>query len=136
MALFSGLLTPHSAVSAGGQICAFFKGTVNGGRFGTAQWFGNALAGKSGATQELKCPDTAQMVLQLLERGAFLTQAAAQRLRAAVQLTRDAVEVRPVRTVAPQQAADPTGQAVAAHGASEQVCGRTFQELFEGALIL
>ena len=124
------------AVGAGGEACPFLEGAVEGRGLGEAELFGQGLDGEFVAAQVVDGQVASQVVLEFLEAGAFFAQVAAQGLRADVQLAGDAVQVGPVGAVAAEQAADAAGQAVAAIGAGQQVGGRVFEELLEGAFVL
>ena len=76
------------------------------------------------------------MVLEFLKAAAFFTQVAAQGLWADVQMCSNLLQIRPVRAVTAEQAADATGQAVATVRAGQQVGGRVLEELLEGAFVL
>ena len=111
------------AVGAGGQAGPFLEGAVERRRFGKAQLFGNRLDIQVVASQVVDRQIAAQMILEFLKARAFIAQAPAQGLRAAVQLPGDAFQVRPLLAVAAKQAAYLAGQAVACVGRASRSAG-------------
>ena len=101
----------------------FLERPVKRRRLGKPQLLGNLLQRQVRSAQVINRDVAAQLILQLLKTAAFLTQMPTQGLRADVQLRGHGFEVRPLRTVAAEQAAQATAEAVAVVRARQQVGG-------------
>ena len=105
-------------------------------RFGKTQLLGDLLQRQVRAAQMVDGDIPPQVVLELLEAGAFLAQVPTQCLGADVQMSGYGVQVRPASGVAAEQATQLAAQAVSVVRARQQVGRGTFEKAFESPFIL